>query len=220
MFNQIAGSASATVPPSAAKPAGAFANSDFQTFLKMLTTQITNQDPLNPMEGSDFAVQLATFSGVEQQVRTNDLLSALAGQMSGGLGRVADWIGKEVRTTAPVHFSGNSLTISITPAPDAENVVLVAYDAQGRVASREAIGKGSGDVDWVGRDAQGRVLPAGRYSFQVESWRGDEMIATSSSGAYAKVVGAEMTSGGIKLSLNGGATTMEEDVTALRATGA
>lgn len=219
MLNQIAGSTSATVPPTAAKPAGAFANSDFQTFLKMLTTQITNQDPLNPMEGSDFAVQLATFSGVEQQVRTNDLLSALAGQLSGGLGRVADWIGKEVRTTAPVGFSGAPLTISIAPAPDAENVVLVAYDANGRVVSREAIGKGSGDVDWVGRDAQGRVLPSGRYSFQVESWRGDEMIASSSAGAYAKVVGAEMTSRGIKLSLNGGATTMEEDVTALRATG-
>lgn len=49
----------------------AFASSDFETFLKMLTTQIKNQDPLNPMEGTEFAVQLATFSGVEQQVMTN-----------------------------------------------------------------------------------------------------------------------------------------------------
>ena len=43
-------------------------SSDFQTFLTMLTTQLQNQDPLNPVESSDFAVQLATFSGVEQQV--------------------------------------------------------------------------------------------------------------------------------------------------------
>lgn len=218
MINQVS-TTTAGAPTGATQPAGAFANSDFQTFLKMLTTQITNQDPLNPMEGSDFAVQLATFSGVEQQVRTNDLLSALAGQLSGGLGRVADWIGKDVRTTAPVQFSGAPLTLSIAPAPDAQNVVLVAYDSRGRVVSREAIGTGAGDVDWVGRDAQGKTLPAGRYTFQLESWRGDDMIASSAVGAYSKVVGAEMTSRGVRLSLQGGATTMEEDVTALRATG-
>ena len=47
--------------------AKAMINSDFETFLKMLTAQMENQDPLNPIESSDYAVQLATFSGVEQQ---------------------------------------------------------------------------------------------------------------------------------------------------------
>lgn len=218
MINQVS-TANTGVATAATPVAGAFANSDFQTFLKMLTTQITNQDPLNPMEGSDFAVQLATFSGVEQQVRTNDLLSALAGQLSGGLGRVADWIGKDIRTTAPVQFSGAPLSLSIAPAPDAQNAVLVVYDSAGRVVSREAIGTGAGDVDWVGRDAQGKMLPAGRYTFQLESWRADDMIASSAVGAYAKVVGAEMTPSGLRLSLPGGATTMEQDVTALRIAG-
>ena len=43
-------------------------SSDFETFLRMLTTQLQNQDPLNPVDSADFAVQLATFSSVEQQV--------------------------------------------------------------------------------------------------------------------------------------------------------
>ena len=60
-------------------------SSDFETFLLMLTTQLENQDPLNPIESQDFAVQLATFSGVEQQVLTNDLLSDL-GQGFGSSG--------------------------------------------------------------------------------------------------------------------------------------
>ena len=47
-------------------------SSDFETFLKMLTVQMENQDPLNPVDSADFAVQLATFSSVEQQVLTND----------------------------------------------------------------------------------------------------------------------------------------------------
>ena len=80
----------------------AFASSDFETFLKMLTTQIKNQDPLNPMEGTEFAVQLATFSGVEQQVQTNTLLQQMLSNGTNGLGELSGWIGRDVRTTAPV----------------------------------------------------------------------------------------------------------------------
>ena len=53
--------------------------SDFDTFLKLLTTQMKNQDPLNPIDSTDYATQLATFSGVEQQTRTNQLLESLSG---------------------------------------------------------------------------------------------------------------------------------------------
>ena len=56
-------------------------SSDFETFLKMLTAQMENQDPLNPMDSADYAVQLATFSSVEQQVLTNDLLQAMTLQL-------------------------------------------------------------------------------------------------------------------------------------------
>ncbi|WP_367648781.1 flagellar hook capping FlgD N-terminal domain-containing protein [Ruegeria arenilitoris] len=57
--------------------------SDFVTFLKMLTIQARNQDPLKPLDASEYASQLAQFSMVEQQVQTNDLLSTL-GQALGG----------------------------------------------------------------------------------------------------------------------------------------
>ena len=71
-------------------------STNFDTFLKMLTTQLQNQDPLNPMEGSDFAVQLATFSGVEQQAQTNKLLQQMLTQSGGSLGQLAEWIGKRL----------------------------------------------------------------------------------------------------------------------------
>ena len=81
MNTETAGSQGAlgtrAAPAPAAAPQGAEKpkiSSDFETFLRMLTVQMQNQDPLNPIQSSDFAVQLATFSGVEQQVRTNDLL--------------------------------------------------------------------------------------------------------------------------------------------------
>ena len=66
---------------------GSVLSSDFETFLKMLTTQLENQDPLNPIDSTDYAVQLATFAGVEQQVLTNDLLESMGG--NSGLGGLA-----------------------------------------------------------------------------------------------------------------------------------
>ena len=71
----VSGSAPATTPP--ASKADNRISSDFNTFLKMLTTQLKNQDPLNPMDNSEYAAQLATFSGVELSY------SPTLGQISG-----------------------------------------------------------------------------------------------------------------------------------------
>ncbi|MEM9127629.1 MAG: flagellar hook capping FlgD N-terminal domain-containing protein, partial [Pseudomonadota bacterium] len=57
--------------------------SDFETFLLMLTAQARNQDPLEPLDSSQYASQLAQFSMVEQQVQTNDLLSSLSNALGG-----------------------------------------------------------------------------------------------------------------------------------------
>ncbi|MBB1491723.1 MULTISPECIES: flagellar hook capping FlgD N-terminal domain-containing protein [unclassified Paracoccus (in: a-proteobacteria)] len=216
-MTSIAPTAAATAPSPGPAPAAAasFAGGDFETFLKMLTTQIRNQDPLNPMEGSDFAVQLATFSGVEQQVRTNQLLEQLAGGQLGGLGQLADWIGKDVRTTAPVAFDGQPITLDIRPENGADKVELVALDRNGREVLRESIGLGAGEVDWAGRTAEG-PLAHGIYSFKLVSHRGEEVLSTTAVGAFARVTGAELTAEGVRLSLPSGASALESEVTALR----
>lgn len=212
-ISPLAATASATGPAPTAS--ASFAGGDFETFLKMLTTQIRNQDPLNPMEGSDFAVQLATFSGVEQQVRTNQLLELLAGGQLGGLGSLADWIGKEVRTTAPVAWDGDPITLDIQPEAGADKVELVTLDPNGREVLRESIGLAAGEVDWAG-STTGGPLADGIYSFKLVSHRGNEVLGTTAVGAYARVTGAELTADGVRLSLPGGATALESEVTALR----
>ena len=105
--------ASISAPPPA--DPGAI-SSDFNTFLRMLTVQMKNQDPLDPIDSADYAVQLATFSGVEQQVKTNDLLAALSGQMAiSGLAEMAGWVGREARAAMPGSFDGSPITISPSP---------------------------------------------------------------------------------------------------------
>lgn len=203
-----------TTPSAASSAAGA---ADFNTFLQMLTAQLKNQDPLNPMEGTEFAVQLATFSGVEQQTRTNQLLEQLAAQAGGGLGQLSQWIGKEARTTQPVWFGDSALTLDIAPAPEADEVLLVARNANGKEMMREAIGPGTGQIEWFGRDATGQRLPKGQYSFEIISLRNGEAISHDSVGAYGRVTEAQMGSDGHEVILEGGTTVASSEISALRA---
>jgi flagellar basal-body rod modification protein FlgD len=138
-------------------------SSDFETFLRMLTVQMKNQDPLNPIESSDFAVQLATFSGVEQQVKTNELLAKLSdGFGSSGLSTFAEWIGKDVRTAADASFNGAPLTLYPGQAFDNGDAgFLVVRDSSGLPVARYPIQGGIEPVAWAGAGA-GRNAAAER----------------------------------------------------------
>lgn len=216
MISAVSGSVNFAPSSSNAPATTMAAGGDFNTFLKMLTAQLKNQDPLNPMEGTEFAVQLATFSGVEQQAQTNKLLGQLVGQMGGGLGQVATWIGKEAQTTAPVWFGQSPLTLDINPDPTAENVTLVTLNAAGNEVSREEIGPGSGQIEWMGRDALGKKLADGLYSFVIESSRRGQVIGESQVQAYARITEAKFGPDGIELGFEGGGTAPASSITALR----
>ncbi|NHF73153.1 flagellar hook capping FlgD N-terminal domain-containing protein [Paracoccus xiamenensis] len=216
-------SAATSAPTSTATPKpqaenSGFSGGDFETFLKMLTTQIRNQDPLNPMEGSDFAVQLATFSGVEQQVQTNDLLQRMNEQLGAdSLSSYSEWIGRKVRTTGQVYLGQDPLIMNVTPDPTADRVVLVTKDSYGRRVSSEEIGKGSGLVEWYGVDENGQPFPNGLYSFTLESYRGDDLIATNEVASYSTVQEVQRNSGKITFMLDGGATASLSQIDALAA---
>src|ERR1700743_695307 len=75
-------------------------NSDYNTFLQLLTTQLKNQDPLSPMDTNTFTQQLVEMNGVQQQLQTNSLLQQLVNQSSGA-GPAVDLIGKQVQPASP-----------------------------------------------------------------------------------------------------------------------
>ncbi len=212
-----------TTTPSGGSTTGSTASasaitSDFETFLKMLTTQLQNQDPLNPIDSTDYAVQLATFSGVEQQMKTNSLLTDLGTQMGLiGLSELAGWVGSEVRAEVPVVFDGATpVTLSPKPATLADSLVLVVKNAAGTLVSREELPVGTDPYQWLGADAAGNPLPAGTYALTLESWNGDELIATTGIESYALVQEVQGTDTGTVLVLAGGATIPSSAVTALR----
>lgn len=209
--------ASANTTPFTAGQSGRTISSDFETFLRMLTVQIENQDPLNPVEASDYAVQLATFSGVEQQVLTNDLLKGLSGQMNlTGLAAMGDWVGREVRAPVAGWFGGSPITISPNPAAMADKVELVVRDANGDEVQRLTLPVSSEPLQWAGVDDTGAPLPAGLYSFTVESQSEGEVILSEPAEIYSRVSEVRAEGGGLVLVLPGGVTVSSAAVTALR----
>jgi flagellar basal-body rod modification protein FlgD len=192
-------------------------SSDFDTFLKMLTAQMQNQDPLNPIESADYATQLATFSGVEQQMLTNDLLTSLGGQMAVlGMSQLAGWVGQEARANAPVWMDGDPVTMQLSPAIGADRAVLVVRNASGALVSREDVPIKPGLYDWLGGDAAGDPLPEGRYTLSLESFSGETLLGESPVESYARIIEARNGPSGATLVLEGGVEVPSSFITALR----
>lgn len=193
-------------------------SADFDTFLKMMTTQMKNQDPLNPIDSSDYAVQLATFSGVEQQTRTNQLLEGLTSQFGVlGMAQLAAWVGQEARSAAPVYLGDDPVTISYQPATQADRAVLVVKNAQDQVVSREDVSLDGGTYQWLGADAAGNPLPNGIYALSLESYNGEAQLGDAAEvESYAQILEARGGANGPTLVLAGGIEVSATDITALR----
>ncbi|MFD2741239.1 flagellar hook capping FlgD N-terminal domain-containing protein [Sulfitobacter aestuarii] len=198
--------------------ARAVLSSDFETFLQMLTTQAKYQDPLEPLDSSEYAAQLAQFSMVEQQVLSNDLLTTLSTQLGSGAAALnPGWIGMEVRTSAAVLFDGAPITIETRPAVGADQMTLVVYDAAGAEVQRRALSHDSGSVDWAGVTEGGVPFPNGIYRFEIESQAKGELLDSYAAESYAKIIETRIQDGLPLLVLEGGSTVPASDVSGLRA---
>lgn len=192
-------------------------SSDFDTFLRLLTAQIGNQDPLDPMKAEEFAVQLATFSSVEQQVRTNQLLESLGGKLgANGLTDMAAWVGRSARAAMPAFFDGRPVEVSI-PEPVAGNGhELVAFGPSGSEVWRQAIDPAAGPVMWNGVDDANIPVPPGLYSFRLESFEDGRSVASEPAQTYGHVREVRSDSRGLVLVFPGGVELPPDEVTALR----
>ena len=204
------------IPPAAAARPGLA--SDYMTFLRMLTVQMRNQDPLNPLSASDFAVQLATFAGVEQATQTNQLLSALLART--GLAEMGNWVGMEARLFAGAWFDGAPVALTPDPALGADRAVLVVRDAQGAIVDSRVLDPSAQSYAWDGRGANGQSLPPGRYSFELESYRGDQVVASAPVAAWSLVREVRLEGGTTWLVLPGGLMVDAAQVSGLRRPGA
>ncbi len=196
---------------------GSIISADFETFLKMLTTQMENQDPLNPVDAGEYASQLAMFSSVEQQVLTNDLLKDMTTKITdNAFQAMASWIGNEALAEAPVRFNGAPITLRPAFADGAESAKLVVRDAEGNVVRTMPLDMSQTVVSWAGTDGDGATVPDGIYAFTVESYIGGELSGTDNVQAYNPILEVRQQGDAILLTLSDGTEVNSLDVTALR----
>ncbi|WP_299664376.1 flagellar hook capping FlgD N-terminal domain-containing protein [uncultured Ruegeria sp.] len=191
--------------------------SDFETFLRMLTVQARNQDPLEPLDSSEYAAQLAQFSMVEQQVKANELLSDLALTLGAvNLNQLASWVGMDVQVAAPFRFDERPVPIFANAAPEANRAELVIRNDQDVVVDRIAVPVNNSEFEWAGVDATGNAYPAGTYSATLASFKGDKLLTEAPATVFSRVVEAQVGEGKIMLKLDSGVEVSADKVTQIR----
>ena len=173
--------------------------SNLQTFLTLLTTQLKNQDPNSQMDTNQFSQQLVEFSGVEQQINTNNNLKTLiALQSSSEAMSALPMVGKTIQyseSTAPLSNGQASFTYTLPTTAAAAN--LLVEDANGTVVyqTTAATSAGSHSFLWNGQTITGATAPDGAYSLAVAA-------ADASGQAISATVTATGTVDGVSVDNN------------------
>ncbi len=176
---------------------------NYETFLTLLTTQLQNQDPLQPQDSSEFTKQLVSFSQVEQQIATNEKLDNLALTFSQGQAiQALGYIGKTVEFTGDVlPLQNKRAEMGITLASQTREAVAEIYDTSGKLVATKPLENTLSTqlVTWDGKDAAGRQLEDGVYQVLVKAKAPNGDPVQSMVRAAGRVNGVDMASGGTKL---------------------
>lgn len=216
METETISSVSVTTPDTSTASVNSTITSDFDTFLQLLSAQLEYQDPLDPLESTDFAVQLATFSGVEQQVLSNELLVALGDTLAASsVADMANWIGTVIRAPMPAYFDGEPVTISPNPAAISDKVELVVTNEDGEEIERTEIPVSAEPIEWSGNDEYGIPYEDGIYFFEVVSYSEGEVILQEPAQVYGEVQEVVSEAGQILLVLEGDVAVASSQVSAL-----
>ena len=154
---------------------------DRDAFLKLLTTQMQAQDPLNPMDNTQFVAQLSQFTSLERLEGMSQSLNTLAmSTASNTSAQMVSFIGKHLDlprstlTLDPALYAPNTHTPArLELKEDVSQVTISVKNAEGKIVRTIEMGRHNADEDlpisWDGLDDQGAPLPKGNYSLTVEA---------------------------------------------------
>jgi flagellar basal-body rod modification protein FlgD len=194
-----------------------------QRFLKLLVTQLNNQDPLNPMQNAELTSQLAQMSTVSGIEKLNSTLSGLVSQTgSNQVLQAASLIGynvlspgNQIATTAPKDGEEPAAVPFAVQLPGtAGDVQVKIVDAAGRTVRTLELGslaEGVNPVTWDGKADDGSTVPAGNYSFSVVA-SNDGTAVEATALTFAQVAAVKQGTHGVTLELANGRSISLDDV--------
>ncbi|MDJ0390391.1 flagellar hook capping FlgD N-terminal domain-containing protein [Roseomonas sp. E05] len=196
---------------------------DYDRFLKLLTAQMKYQDPMQPTDPTQFVAQLAQFSQVEQQTKSNTYLKSILDAVSGStsLSENAALLGRTVQTQlSQVTLSSAGATVPLTAQVNVGTLTgtrLEVLDASGTVVRKVSLNSGTTELTFDGKDSNGMALAAGTYKVRVvgDDASGARQSAgtVSNSGKITEV--RRGSDGAVSLVLENGAEVSATDVTRL-----
>lgn len=192
------------VEPSAGSASGSVTLAeDFDTFLTLLTTQLENQDPLSPLDTTEFTNQLTSFAQVEQAINTNNKLDRLIDLQGitdlttgvGYIGMIAEATGDQLILEDGAGRIGYELQ------QDAAKTVITIVDQFGvpvlSTPGNTSVGRHI--FDWNGVDDVGNELQDGVYTVLVSAFDVEDELIDSSTTTFGKVTGVESADGEVTL---------------------
>lgn len=181
--------------------------SDFDDFLKLLTTQLKNQDPLDPTDSKEFTSQLIGFSQVEQQINTNKQLKQITGLNEAALVNSAvSFINKVIRYEGDFfHYKGEGgIESSYFLADDTYKTKITILNEKDEVvfSMDGELKKGEHEFIWDGKDNFGEDVPPGNYQLKVGAQNEAGRAVQTSSLVPGTVDGVEIIDGNVFLIMN------------------
>ena len=181
---------------------------DFNQFLTLLTTQLKYQDPLAPMDSTQFTAQLAQFATVEQTSNLNTNMKSLISITQGNQAAAAiNYIGKTVQVNNPTATLDNgqaSFTYSLSGQSVATALVVTNSLGRAVFATPGETAAGAHSFTWDGKDANGNQLPAGNYTLSVSAVDKTNAQVPATVGSMGTVDGVDSSADGtVNVVING-----------------
>ena len=193
---------STTPIPGASAPAATGAGAMTQNdFLKLMTTQLTTQDPFNPVDNTQMVAQMAQFSQVAGISQMNQSLQTIAASLGGNrLSDAASWIGHSMLVTSDIAtpLRDGSYAGQFTLTNPADQVQVNFLDGNGAVVHSETLGaQRAGDMSfaWDGKDASGATVASGPLRLVVTATHGGQS-SNATTATWTAIGGIQSPSSG------------------------
>jgi len=176
---------------------------DFSDFLNLLTIQLQNQDPLEPMDTNEFTNQIVAFTQVEQQINTNQKLDSLLSlQLGQSFSQAQNYVGNTISyVSSELNFEGDPMTIRYGLDREASLARVNILTEDGTVIYSQDLPKspGANEFTWDGSLNGGGIAVPGTYSVQVDAIDLDEQPMDVTTVVSGRVRGTESQNGQIFL---------------------
>jgi flagellar basal-body rod modification protein FlgD len=186
---------------------------NFTDFLKLLTTQLQNQNPLDPLDTNQFTQQLVQFAQVEQQLKSNDQLATLVSLQKTAQSTAAlDYVGHNVAVDgSTAALTNGTVTWSLqVPKPAIATITITNATGQQILSGTYSINAGTQPFTWDGRDANGLQWPDGTYNIAVSAKDANNQPVTIPTEIVGTVDSVDLTQNPPVLSIAGQSYTMDK----------